>query len=120
MKAFILISLACLSSVVVGCVSKEKSILDERAGYGMKVPDMSMGNSGNFKYVPSRVPEKVVVGWLHKKELQPKVYFWGSWLSIIVTGETMELKKVEIPKSEEKKGKEQQRPGTKYPKKISS
>lgn len=120
MKAFILISLACLSSIVIGCASTEKSILEERAGYGLKTPDMAMGNSGDFKYVPSRVPEKVVVGWLHKKELQPKVYFWGSWLSIIVTGETMELKKVEIPKAEAKKTKPQERPGAKYPKKISS
>ena len=99
MKAFILISLAFLSSVMVGCAStNQKSILEERAGYGREIPNVNLSGSGGFKYVPTRVPEKVIVPWLHGKDLPSKDYFWGGWLSVIVEPEAWEMTKVETPK----------------------
>lgn len=98
MKAFTLTSLVFLSSVIFGCATGGKSILEERAGYDFTSPPMSVGAGGGIKYVPSRVPEKVIVAWLHAKELPSGDYFWGSWLSIVVAPESWELKKVEVPK----------------------
>lgn len=96
MKVSILISLAFLSSFIVGCASTDsKNLLEERAGYGFNPPRMSLSGDGGAKYVPTRVPEKVVVAWLHAKELPSKDYFWGSWLSIVVAPESWEMKKVE-------------------------
>lgn len=103
MKEFILILLACLSSLFVGCAStdKKKSLLEERAGYGFFTPPNVVTNgSGPVKYVPTRVPERVLVAWLHAKELPTKDYFWGSWLSIVVAPESWEMKKVEVTKKE--------------------
>lgn len=103
MKVFTLISLVFLSSLINGCVSHpSKSLLEERAGYGFTAPPMGLGGSGNVKYVPTRVPEQVVVTWLHAKELPSKDYFWGSWLSIVVAPEAWEMKKVSVPKAEKK------------------
>lgn len=104
MKAFTLISLAFLSSVLVGCAStNNKSLLEERAGYGFNAPNMSLSGNGSVKYVPSRIPEKVITPWLHAKELPSKDYFWGAWLSVIVTPEAWEMKKVEVAKVEKVK-----------------
>lgn len=102
MKEFILILLACLSSIFVGCASgdKKNSVLEERAGYGFVPPNIGANGSGPVKYVPTRVPERVLVAWLHAKELPTKDYFWGSWLSIVVTPESWEMKKVEISRKE--------------------
>lgn len=106
MKAFIHISLVFLSSLFVGCASTEKkTVLEERAGYGFTPPPMNMSGSGSVKYVPTRVPEKVIVAWLHAKELPSKDYFWGAWLSIVAAPESWEMKKVEIPKKEPKTNK---------------
>jgi hypothetical protein len=100
MKAFILISLAFLSNLIVGCASGgNKNLLEERAGYGFNPPPMNLNNGSGAKYVPTRVPEKVVVAWLHAKELPSKDYFWGSWLSIVVAPEAWEVKKVDLPKA---------------------
>lgn len=101
MKEFTLISLACLSSIFVSCASgdKKKSVLEERAGYGFAPPPVAINGSGPVKYVPTRVPERVLVAWLHAKELPSKDYFWGSWLSIVVTPEAWEMKRVEAPTS---------------------
>ncbi len=100
MKAFTLISLAFLSSLIIGCASTgQKSLLEERAGYGAPVPpNVNLSGSGSVKYVPTRIPEKVIVPWLHAKELPSKDYFWGAWLSVIVTPEVWEMKAVEISK----------------------
>lgn len=99
MKVFTLISLVFLSSILSGCVSApSKSLLEERAGYGFTPPPMGLGGSGRVKYVPTRVPEQVVVAWLHAKELPSKDYFWGSWLSIVVAPEAWEIKKIPVPK----------------------
>lgn len=104
MKAFTLISLVFLSSLFIGCAStNQKSLLEERAGYGVNPPNVNLAGSGPVKYVPTRVPETVIVPWLHAKELPSKDYFWGAWLSVVVKPETWEMKKVEIPKSEKKK-----------------
>ena len=104
MKAFTLISLAFLSSVLIGCAStNQKSLLEERAGYGVAPPNVNLSGAGSVKYVPTRIPETVIVPWLHAKELPSKDYFWGAWLSVVVMPETWEMKKVEIPKSEKKK-----------------
>lgn len=103
MKVYILFSLAFLSSFVVGCAStNQKSILEERAGYGVNTPPANLGGNGSVKYVPTRIPEKVVVAWLHAKELPSKDYFWGSWLSIVVEPESWEMKKLPVPKTEKK------------------
>jgi hypothetical protein len=120
MQTFTLISLAFLSSFILGCASSEtKSVLEERAGYGFNTPGMNMNGSGGVKYVPSRVPEQVVVAWLHGKDLPSKDYFWGSWLSLIVEQETWEMKKVDVPKSEKKQIKRtQDRPINSRPKKA--
>lgn len=99
MKAFILILLACLSSFVVGCASApSKSLLEERAGYDVKPPGLKLSGTGSVKYVPTRVPEQVIVPWLHAKELPSKDYFWGAWISVVVSPETWEMKQVEVPK----------------------
>ena len=104
MKAFTLFSLVFLSSFVIGCASNnQKSLLEERAGYGVTPPNVTLTGSGPVKYVPTRIPETVIVPWLHAKELPSKDYFWGAWLSVVVKPETWETRKVEIPKSEKKK-----------------
>ncbi len=106
MKVFTLISLVFLSSIINGCAStNQKSLLEERAGYGFTAPPMNMSGQGGVKYVPTRVPEQVVVAWLHAKELPSKDYFWGSWLSIVVAPEAWEMKKVVVPKSDKKQTK---------------
>jgi len=64
---------------------------------------MSLSGNGSVKYVPTRVPEKVITPWLHAKELPSKDYFWGAWLSVIVTPEAWEMKKVEVAKVEKVK-----------------
>lgn len=100
MKVSILISLAFLSNVLLGCASSQtKSLLEERAGYGVTPPAVNLSGSGGVKYVPTRVPETVIVPWLHAKELPSKDYFWGGWLSVVVAPETWEMKPVEVPKS---------------------
>lgn len=104
MKVFTLISLAFLSSFLANCASTEtKSILEERAGYGLNnPPPVDLNGKSGMKYVPTRVPERVVVAWLHAKELPSKDYFWGSWLSIVIAPEAWEMKKVEVPKNDKK------------------
>ena len=95
MRAFILILLACLSNFLVGCASTPpQSLLEERAGYRVKSPNVNLAGEGGAKYLPTRVPEKVIVAWLHEKELSPKVYFWGGWLSVSVIPESWEMKAV--------------------------
>lgn len=99
MKASILTLLACLSSLVLGCASTpSKSLLEERAGYDVKPPSLKLAGAGSVKYVPTRVPEQVIVPWLHAKELPSKDYFWGAWISVVVAPETWEMKQVEAPK----------------------
>lgn len=104
MKAFTLISVAFLSSLFAGCASiTQRSLLEERAGYGGTSPNINLTGSGSVKYVPTRVPEKVITPWLHAKELPSKDYFWGAWLSVVVMPESWEMKKVDVPKIETKK-----------------
>lgn len=119
MKAFILILLSFSISGLVACSSSPtKSILEERAGYGVNAPPLGkLGASGGVRYVPTRVPEKVVVAWLHAHELPSNDYFWGSWLSIVVAPEGWKMTKVEVPKTENSKVKRTpDRPNTKPPK----
>ncbi|MGE0633636.1 MAG: hypothetical protein AB7O96_14580 [Pseudobdellovibrionaceae bacterium] len=119
MKEFTLISLACLSSLFLGCASQNtKSLLEERAGYNFAPPPIGMKGSGGVEYVPTRVPEQVIVAWLHAKELPSKDYFWGSWLSIVVAPETWEMKKVSVPKNEKKQMKRTPERPTLAPPKI--
>lgn len=100
MKVSILISLAFLSSLLLGCASTQtKSLLEERAGYGVTPPAVNLAGAGSAKYVPTRVPETVIVPWLHGKDLSPTEYFWGSWLSVVVVPETWQMKAVEVPKA---------------------
>jgi len=97
MKAFTPILLAFLSSIVSGCATKKgPSLLEERAGYAAAPPAMSLAGNRNARYVPTRVPEKVIVAWLHAKELPSKDYFWGAWLSVVVEQETWEVKPVQM------------------------
>ena len=99
MKGSILILLGCLTSFFVACSSNStKSILEERAGYGTP-PLGTIGASGGVGYIPTRIPEKVIVAWLHAHELPSKDYFWGSWLSIVVAPEGWEMTKVDVPKN---------------------
>ena len=59
MKVFTLISLVFLSSLINGCAStNQKSLLEERAGYGFTAPPMNVSGQGGVKYVPTRVPEQ--------------------------------------------------------------
>ncbi len=119
MKVFTLISLVFLSSLINGCAStNQKSLLEERAGYGFTAPSMSESEHGGVKYVPTRAPEQVVVAWLHAKELPSKDYFWGSWLSIVVAPEAWEMKKVTLPKKSglKTKPRTQEKPVQKPPK----
>jgi len=86
-------------------------VLEERAGYDLKGPPLSnLGASGGVKYVPTRVPEKVVVGWLFPHDMPSKVYFWGSWLSIVVEEESWAMTKVEVPKTDKKAKRTMERP----------
>lgn len=119
MKAYTLISLAFLSSIFVGCASThKKSLLEERAGYGFNPPNVSLSGNGSVKYVPTRVPERVITPWLHAKELPSKDYFWGAWLSVVVMPEAWEMKKIEVAKTEKVKTtkRTQDRPKTSPPK----
>ncbi|MGE3758010.1 MAG: hypothetical protein AB7H97_09645 [Pseudobdellovibrionaceae bacterium] len=93
-------------------------MLEERAGYDMKGPPLSsLGNSGGVKYVPTRIPEKVIVGWLFPHDMPSKVYFWGSWLSIVVEDESWAMMKVEVPKVDKREKRTTDRPKTSPPKK---
>ena len=119
MRAFTLILLVFSINILAGCSSTPtKSLLEERAGYGFKAPPLvNLGKSGDVKFVPTRVPEKVVIAWLHDHELPSKDYFWGSWLSIVVAPESWEMQKVEVPKSDKSTTKRTpQRPAAKRPK----
>lgn len=99
MRAYTLISLGFLSSLVLGCAStNQKSLLEERAGYGSVPSSMNLTGNGNVKYVPTRIQEKVIVPWLHDKELPSGDYFWGAWLSVRVAPEGWEMKAVKVPK----------------------
>lgn len=117
MKAF-LISLVCSTSVLCSCAHNEKTLLEERAGYEEKAPHLGSDGGGDVRYVPKRVPEKVVVAWLYAHELPSKDYFWGSWLSIVVSQEAWEMSKVEVPISSKEKMKTPPRPKTSAPKKV--
>lgn len=120
MKGSIPILLVCSISFLVGCSSTPtKTVLEERAGYGVNGPPLgSVGASGGVRYVPTRVPERVVVPWLHAHELPSKDYFWGAWLSVIVEPESWAMVKVDVPKVEKAKGKRtEDKPGAKPPKK---
>ncbi|MBX9767208.1 MAG: hypothetical protein K2X47_08055 [Bdellovibrionales bacterium] len=113
MKVSILILLSFLINGLVACSSQPtKSLLEERADYGANSPPLGpLGSSGGVRYVPTRVPEKVVVAWLHAKELPSKDYFWGSWLSIVVAPEAWEMTKKEISKDDKRQVKRtQERP----------
>lgn len=105
MKASIRILLSCSISFLVGCSSTPtKTTLEERAGYGVNAPPLgSIGSSGGVRYVPTRVPEKVIVAWLHAHELPSKDFFWGSWLSVVVAPESWEMRKVDVPKDDKSK-----------------
>ena len=121
MKGSILILLSFSISCLVACSSTPtKNLLEERAGYGVNAPPLGqLGTSGGVRYVPTRVPEKVVVAWLHAKELPSKDYFWGSWLSIVVAPEGWEMKKVDVPKADKSKAKHtEDRPTAKPPKRA--
>jgi hypothetical protein len=119
MKVSILISLACWISLLTACASStQKSILEERAGYGINAPSIGINGSGGVHYVPTRVPEKVVVAWLHAHEMPSTDYFWGSWLSIVVAPEGWEMVKVDVPQSEKRKIKTQDRPTIKPLKRL--
>lgn len=100
MKVSILISAAFLSNFLLGCASTPtKSLLEERAGYGVTPPNVNLSSAGSTKYVPTRVPEIVIVPWLHDKPLSKTEYFWGGWLSVVVAGETWQMKAVEAPRT---------------------
>jgi hypothetical protein len=106
MKEFIRILIVCSISLLAACASDStKSLLEERAGYGVNnMPSINIhGGSGSVRYVPTRVPERVMIAWLHAKELPSKDYFWGSWLSIIVAPEGWEMTKVDVPKGDKQK-----------------
>ena len=104
MKASILISLAFLINCISGCSSAPtKTILEERAGYGVNTFPQGLEEVGDVQYVPTRIPEKVVVAWLHAHELPSKDYFWGSWISVLVAPENWVMKKVAVvPHSHQK------------------
>lgn len=118
MKAFTLISLAFSISLCACSSAPTRTVLEERAGYDMKGPPLSsLGNSGGVKYVPMRIPEKVIVGWLFPHDMPSKVYFWGSWLSIVVEDESWAMMKVEVPKANKKEKRTTDRPKAPPPKK---
>lgn len=118
MRAFTLISLAFSISLCACSSTRTKTVLEERAGYDVKGPPLtSLGGSGGVKYVPTRIPEKVVVGWLFPHDMPSKVYFWGSWLSIVVEDESWAMMKVDVPKTDKKAKRTQDRPRSPAPKK---
>ena len=93
MKVFIHILAVLGSSFLVSCATTSKSILEERAGYNNPMPQLQMSNQKGTRLIPKRVPEKVIVAWLHPHELPSKDYFWGSWISIVVAQESWEMVK---------------------------
>jgi len=115
MKVFILTSLVFLISLG-GCSSSEKkpNLLEERAGYKIdSIPIAGIGQSGSVQLVPTRVPEKVVVAWLHEHDMPSKAYFWGSWLSIVVEDERWEMVKVDVPSADKKTQRTPEKPKSK-------
>ena len=118
MKAFTLISLAFSISLAACSSAPTKTVLEERAGYDVKGPPLgSLGESGGVKFVPTRVPEKVVVGWLFPHDMTSKVYFWGSWLSVVVEDESWAMVKVDVPKTDTKSKRTSDKPKVQAPKK---
>jgi hypothetical protein len=93
MKVFIHILAVLGSSILVSCATTSKSVLEERAGYNNPMPQLQMSNQKGTRLIPKRVPEKVIVAWLHPRELPSKDYFWGSWISIVVAQESWEMVK---------------------------
>jgi hypothetical protein len=96
MKIFIHILAALSSSFLISCASTTKSVLEERAGYNNPMPQLQMSNQKGARLIPKRVPEKVIVAWLHPHELPSKDYFWGSWISIVVVQESWEMVKTDL------------------------
>ena len=118
MKVFTLISLAFSISLAACSSAPTKTVLEERAGYDVKGPPLgSLGESGGVKYVPTRVPEKVVVGWLFPHDMTSKVYFWGSWLSVVVEDESWAMVKVDVPKADKTSKRTPDRPKAVQPRK---
>ena len=115
MKEFILISRVFLISFLAACAATPtKSVLEERAGYGVNAPSFGIQAGKSVSYVPTRIPEKVTVAWLFPHPLPSKDYFWGSWISLIVAPEDWEMLKVDVPKNDKTKLKRtQERPSAK-------
>lgn len=104
-QMFIAICLALSISVLGGCASSDKNLMEERAGYDIRTPPMLLPNEKNGKpvaYMPVRVPKRVALAWLHGHELPSKDYFQGGWLSVLVSQETWEMKPVELPRETKK------------------
>jgi hypothetical protein len=80
----------------VGCTHDDEpdlKMLETRADYGAAEPGaetLALGTaaaqSGDTP-VPLRIPPRIVHIWMHASETPEHEYFWGAWLSVVVSGE---------------------------------
>ena len=67
-------------------------MLETRADYDAAAPEAqtltlagAIGEDGAA--APVRLPPKVAHVWVHAHETPEHEYFWGAWLSVVVSGE---------------------------------
>lgn len=84
MKTWVLL-IGLLSSLVTGCSSltKGKEMLKERSSFQGELNDLNLGvsNVSEAKLKESGIAH----AWRHETELPGGDYFWGGWISIVVT-----------------------------------
>ena len=83
MKAWIL-SIVLLSSFISGCstTGKNQEVLKERSVHASEMRNLSLGL--NHKKV-RRTNSGVAHAWRHETDLPSGDYFWGGWISAVVT-----------------------------------
>ena len=67
-------------------------MLDTRADYQATDPEsqsvtLNAAVTEEGVTIPVRLPPKVAHVWLHAHETPDHEYFWGAWLSVVVSGE---------------------------------
>lgn len=74
-----------LSNALIGCASsdKGKNVLAERSVLRGQFQSLDLGVGSKAKI--GKTKSSVVHAWRHETELPSGDYFWGGWLSLVVT-----------------------------------
>lgn len=83
MKVWVL-SIVLLSSLFSGCstTGRNQEVLKERSIHASEMRNLSLGLSKkNIRLTRSGVAH----AWRHETDLPSGDYFWGAWISIVVT-----------------------------------